>query len=61
MTAHELPDVPSLRRKLKRYNLSQVARETDIDRHQLYRIVKGESRPSYETARKLLQWMADNE
>lgn len=61
MTIHELPDVDTLRRRLKRYNISKAARETGIEKHQLYRIVNEGSRPSYDTVRKLLQWMADYE
>lgn len=59
--ANELPDVALLRKRLKRYKLSAIAKETGINRHQLYRIVNEDSRPSYETVRILLQWMAEHE
>ena len=50
-------EVEELRRKLKPFNLTAVAEEAGVDKHTLYRLMNERSRPSYETVKKLVEWL----
>lgn len=42
---------------LKNYNLTRVARASGVDRHVLYRVIRENAKPSYETVKKLSDWL----
>lgn len=46
-----------IKEKLKDRNLSAVADATGIHRNAIYRLVNGRSRPSYETVRRLVEYL----
>ncbi len=50
-------EIEDLKKKLKTHNLSKVAEQSGVDKHTLYRLMSERSRPSYETVKKLVEWM----
>ena len=50
-------EVETIRAKLKTHNLSKVALESGVDKHTMYRLMNERSKPSYETVKKLVEWM----
>jgi len=46
-----------VKKELENYNLTRVARASGVDRHVLYRVVKENAKPSYETVKKLSDWL----
>ena len=43
--------------ELKHYKLNRVADEIGVDKSVLYRMMNEHSRPSYETVKKLSDWL----
>ena len=46
-----------VKKELENYNLTRVALASGVDRHVLYRVVKENAKPSYETVKKLSDWL----
>lgn len=46
-----------VKKELENYNLTRVARAAGVDRHVLYRVVKENAKPSYETVKRLSDWL----
>lgn len=49
--------IEQIKSALSYYNLTKVARASGVDRHVLYRVVKENAKPSYETVKKLSDWL----
>lgn len=43
--------------ELARYSLAKVARKSGVDRHVIYRMMHESAKPSYETVKKLSDWL----
>jgi len=50
-------EVEELRERLQPYNLTKVAKESGVDRSTIYRLMHEHSRPSYDTVKKLSEWL----
>lgn len=50
-----------VKKGLKHYKLNRVAKEAGVDKHTLYRMMNEDSRPSYETVKKLSDWLENNQ
>lgn len=46
-----------IREALEPYNLSKVAKAADVNKHTLYRVMKEGCTPSYETVKKLSDYL----
>lgn len=46
---------------LKHYKLNRVAAEAGVDKFTLYRMMKENAKPSYETVKKLSDWLGGDE
>lgn len=46
-----------IRDKLKPYNLAQVARQAGVNKHTLYRLMSESHAPTYDTVKKLSDWL----
>lgn len=46
-----------IKETLKNYKLNRVAKAAGVDRHVLYRMMKESANPSYETVKKLSDWL----
>jgi len=46
-----------VKKELQHYKLSRVAEAAGVDRHALYRMMKEDAKPSYETVKKLSDWL----
>lgn len=42
---------------LEKYKLNRVAKEAGVDKHTLYRMMKENTKPSYETVKKISDWL----
>lgn len=42
---------------LEHYKLNRVAKAAGVDRHVLYRMMREGAKPSYETVKKLSDWL----
>ena len=42
---------------LQNYKLNRVAKAAGVDRHVLYRMMKENANPAYETVKKLSDWL----
>jgi len=49
--------IEEVKQKLRPMNLQHVSRETGIHGNILYRIMKGQRSASYETVKKLSDWL----
>lgn len=43
--------------ELTRYSLAKVARKSGVDRHVIYRMMHENAKPSYETVKRLSDWL----
>lgn len=57
----ELPDLEAIRARLRPYKLRIVAQEIGVNPHTLYRFMNENSRPPYDTVKKLVDWMNSHE
>lgn len=46
---------------LRHYKLNRVAAEAGVDKFTLYRMMKENARPSYETVKRLSDWLGGAE
>ena len=46
-----------VKQALEHYKLNRVARDAGVDKCTLYRMMKENAKPSYETVRKLSDWL----
>lgn len=46
---------------LKNYKLNRVAKAAGVDRHVLYRMMKEDAKPAYETVKKLSDWLEESQ
>lgn len=58
---NRLMDIEDIRQKLKPYNLTVVAAESGVDKHTLYRLMNEHSKPAYETVKKIIEWLGEDE
>lgn len=47
----------TVKRRLEPMNLRRVAQETGIHENALYRLMRDKTRPSYETVKRLSDWL----
>lgn len=50
-----------IKQGLENYKLNRVAREAGVDKCTLYRMMRENSNPSYETVKKLSDWLGGAE
>jgi len=50
-----------IKQELRKYNLSKVAREAGVDRHVIYRLVSEDSKPQYDTVKKLSDYLSGDD
>lgn len=46
-----------VKKALQNYKLNRVAKAAGVDRHVLYRMMKEDAKPTYETVKKLSDWL----
>ena len=46
-----------IKQELKHYKLNRVARDAGVDKCTLYRMMREDSKPAYETVKKLSDWL----
>lgn len=46
-----------IKKELENYKLNRVAAEAGVDKHTLYRMMKEGTKPSYETVKKISDWL----
>lgn len=61
MQQNDLPDLETIRARLRLYKLSLVAKEAGLNKHALYRMINEQSRPPYEVVKAVIEWMQDHE
>lgn len=47
-----------IKETLQNYKLNRVARDAGVDKCTLYRMMREDSSPSYETVKKLSDWLS---
>lgn len=56
---NKMMTLEQIKEKLKDRNLSAVADAAGVHRNAIYRLVNGQSNPSYETVRRLAEYLSE--